>query len=102
MYYPVQGMLRGTLISDGHRATVKSFYIGKFSPADTIDSQVSALFRVPLNVFVVTSLLTGVGTARNVVLSACSAILGFSAVMTGLVIVRTTSETPHSENLRPA
>jgi len=23
MYYPVQGMLRGTLISDGHRATVK-------------------------------------------------------------------------------
>ena len=25
MYYPVQGMLRGTLISDAHRATVKLF-----------------------------------------------------------------------------
>jgi hypothetical protein len=28
MYYPVQGMLRGTLISDGHRATVKLFHLG--------------------------------------------------------------------------
>jgi len=84
MYYPVQGMLRGTLISDGHRATL------------------SALFRVPLNVFVVVSLLTGVGSARNAVLSACSAVLGFSAIMTGLVIVRMASETPHSDNLRPA
>ncbi|KAF9788364.1 hypothetical protein BJ322DRAFT_1048492 [Thelephora terrestris] len=84
MYYPVQGMLRGTLIADGHRATL------------------SALFRVPLNVFVVTSLLTGVGGARNLVLSACSAILGFSSIMTGLVIVRSASEAPHSENLRPA
>jgi cobalamin synthase len=28
MYYPVQGMLRGTLISDAHRATVKLFRPG--------------------------------------------------------------------------
>jgi hypothetical protein len=28
MYYPVQGMLRGALISDGHRATVKLFRLG--------------------------------------------------------------------------
>lgn len=102
MYYPVQGMLRGTLISDGHRATVGPFALIKVSPADPVDLQLSALFRVPLNVFVVTSLLTGVGGARNHVLSACSAILGFSAVMTGLVIVRTASELPHSDNLRPA
>lgn len=27
MYYPVQGMLRGALISDGHRATVRLFYL---------------------------------------------------------------------------
>jgi len=27
MYYPVQGTLRGTLISDGHRATVKPFLL---------------------------------------------------------------------------
>jgi len=32
MYYPVQGMLRGTLISDGHRATVKSFRLDSISP----------------------------------------------------------------------
>lgn len=67
-----------------------------------IDSQVSALFRVPLNVFVVVSLLTGVGSARNLVLSACSGVLGFSAITTGLVIVRKASEAPHSDNLRPA
>jgi hypothetical protein len=68
----------------------------------SVDLQVSALFRVPLNVFVVVSLLTGVGSARNLVLSACSGVLGFSAIMTGLVIVRKASETPHTENLRPA
>jgi hypothetical protein len=33
MYYPVQGMLRGALISDAHRATVKSFALDKISPA---------------------------------------------------------------------
>ena len=65
-------------------------------------SQLSALFRVPLNVFVVVSLLTGVGSARNLVLSTCSGVLGFSAIMTGLVIVRKASETPHLDNLRPA
>ena len=27
MYYPAQGMLRGTLISDAHRATVKWFHL---------------------------------------------------------------------------
>ncbi|KAJ3736755.1 hypothetical protein DFJ43DRAFT_1050641 [Lentinula guzmanii] len=69
MYYPVQGMLRGTLISNEHRATL------------------SSLFRVPLNVFVVVSLLTGVSSARYAVLSASSVMLGFSAIMTGLVIV---------------
>ena len=73
-----------------------------FHPLTDIDSQLSALFRVPLNVFVVVSLLSGVGGARNLVLSACSGVLGFSAIMTGLVIVRKASETPHSDNLRPA
>ncbi|KAJ4495737.1 DUF791-domain-containing protein [Lentinula edodes] len=69
IYYPVQGMLRGTLIPNEHRATL------------------SSLFRVPLNVFVVVSLLTGVSSARYAVLSASSVMLGFSAIMTGLVIV---------------
>ncbi|KZT24851.1 DUF791-domain-containing protein [Neolentinus lepideus HHB14362 ss-1] len=70
MYYPVQGMLRGTLISNEHRATL------------------SSLFRVPLNVFVVVSLLTGVSSARQAVLTASSAMLAFSSVMTGCVVLR--------------
>ncbi|KAK1221545.1 hypothetical protein PQX77_015664 [Marasmius sp. AFHP31] len=70
MYYPVQGMLRGTLISNEHRATL------------------SALFRVPLNIFVVVSLLTGVSSARYAVLSATSLMLAVASIMTGFVVVR--------------
>ncbi|KAJ7701188.1 DUF791-domain-containing protein [Mycena rosella] len=69
MYYPVQGMLRGALVADAHRATL------------------SSLFRVPLNVFVVVSLLTGVSSARSAVLTASSLMLAFSSIMTGAVIV---------------
>jgi len=69
LYYPVQGTLRGTLVSNEHRATVAS------------------LFRVPLNVFVVVSLLTGVSEARIKVLTAASVMLSFSAIMTGSIIV---------------
>jgi hypothetical protein len=42
---------------------------------------------VPLNVFVVVSLLTGVAGARGAVLTASALMLGFSSVMTGAVIV---------------
>ncbi|KAK7685555.1 hypothetical protein QCA50_011422 [Cerrena zonata] len=70
MYYPVQGMLRGSLISNEHRATL------------------SSLFRVPLNIFVVVSLLTGVSSARYTVLTTSACMLGFSSLMTGAVIVR--------------
>ncbi|KAI0078568.1 DUF791-domain-containing protein [Panus rudis PR-1116 ss-1] len=69
MYYPVQGMLRGSLVSNEHRATL------------------SSLFRVPLNIFVVVSLLTGVSSARYTVLTASACMLGFSSLMTGAVIV---------------
>ncbi|KAF8156026.1 hypothetical protein B0H34DRAFT_659078 [Crassisporium funariophilum] len=69
MYYPVQGTLRGTLISNEHRATL------------------SSLFRVPLNIFVVVSLLTGVSSARRTVLVACAMMLAFSSLMTAVVIV---------------
>jgi len=70
MYYPVQGMLRGSLISNEHRATL------------------SSLFRVPLNTFVVVSLLTGVSSARYMVLTVSACILGFSSLMTGAIVVR--------------
>ncbi|KAI6029875.1 hypothetical protein PISMIDRAFT_680734 [Pisolithus microcarpus 441] len=84
-YYPVQGMLRGTLIANEHRATL------------------SALFRVPLNVFVVVSLLTGVSSARHAVLLVSSLMLSFSAVMTALFLVgRTEDVVLPEQNHRPA
>ncbi|RPD60216.1 DUF791-domain-containing protein [Lentinus tigrinus ALCF2SS1-7] len=70
MYYPVQGMLRGRLIEDEHRATL------------------SSLFRVPLNIFVFVALLTGVSSARRVVLSACAGLLLLSASVTAAVFIR--------------
>ncbi|EPS98353.1 hypothetical protein FOMPIDRAFT_1042543 [Fomitopsis schrenkii] len=69
MYYPIQGMLRGTLISNEHRATL------------------SSLFRVPLNIFVVVSLLTGVSSARYTVLTASSLMLVLSALTTAAFLV---------------
>ncbi|KXN87334.1 Major facilitator superfamily domain-containing protein 5 [Leucoagaricus sp. SymC.cos] len=78
MYYPVQGMLRGTLISNEHRATL------------------SSLFRVPLNVFVVFSLLTGVSSARQAVLTGSAIMLAFSSLMTGAVIVDQSDAVTHS------
>ncbi|KAI0064310.1 DUF791-domain-containing protein [Artomyces pyxidatus] len=69
MYYPVQGMLRGSLIANEHRATL------------------SALFRVPLNVFVVASLLTGVSSARDVVLTACAVVMTISSITTALIVL---------------
>ncbi|KDR79837.1 hypothetical protein GALMADRAFT_62352 [Galerina marginata CBS 339.88] len=79
MYYPVQGTLRGTLISNEHRATL------------------SSLFRVPLNIFVVVSLLTGVSSARHAVLTASALMLGFSSLMTAVVIVNhADAESAHS------
>ncbi|KAI4517989.1 hypothetical protein EV121DRAFT_260659 [Schizophyllum commune] len=70
MYYPVQGMLRGTLIQDDVRATL------------------SSLIRVPLNIFVVVSLVTGASSARYAVLTASAIALGFSSLMTAVVIVK--------------
>ncbi|EIW54809.1 DUF791-domain-containing protein [Trametes versicolor FP-101664 SS1] len=72
VYYPVQGMLRGKLVPDEHRATLFS------------------LFRVPLNVFVVVSLMTGVASARHFVLSACSLLLLLSALVTAFVFLGST------------
>jgi len=69
MYYPVQGMLRGSFISNEHRATL------------------SALFRVPLNVFVVVSLMTGVSSAREAVLTTCAVVLAISSLTTALIVI---------------
>jgi len=86
MYYPVQGMLRGSLISNDHRATL------------------SSLFRVPLNVFVVVSLLTGVSSARNAVLAASSLMLAISSIITGTIMVNRVDQTQTlaDGNIKPA
>lgn len=58
MYWPCMGYLKGRLIEDGIRA------------------QVYSILRVPLNVFVVFSLLvTGDGDAFKMVFSTCAALL---------------------------
>jgi len=69
LYYPVQGMLRGSLISNEHRATL------------------SSLFRVPLNIFVVVALLTGVSSARYLVLTTSAFMLVLSSLMTAALLV---------------
>jgi hypothetical protein len=85
LYYPVQGTLRGALISDEHRATVN---VSIFCPIQNayLFLQLSSLFRVPLNIFVVASLLIGV-SERTKVLTASSLMLTLSSIMTGVVIV---------------
>ncbi|TFK73430.1 DUF791-domain-containing protein [Pluteus cervinus] len=69
MYYPVQGMLRGLVVNEEYRATL------------------SALFRVPLNVFVVISMLMGASEARYTVLMVCALMLVISSLITGNVII---------------
>ena len=84
MYYPVQGMLRGKLVPDEHRATVSInslLDLNVHSP-HAGNLQLSSLFRVPLNVFVVVSLMTGVASARHFVLSACAVLLFLTALVT--------------------
>lgn len=49
--------------------------------------QLSSLFRVPLNVFVVVSLLTGLSSAREAVLSTCAVMLAISSLTTALVVI---------------
>ncbi|CAK5262093.1 unnamed protein product [Mycena citricolor] len=74
MYFPVQGMLRSALIADSQRATL------------------GALFRVPLNLLVVGSLLGGVGAVggeggRGGVMTACSLMLCGASILVGVVLV---------------
>ncbi|KIO25270.1 hypothetical protein M407DRAFT_75927 [Tulasnella calospora MUT 4182] len=85
VYYPVQGMLKGSMISNDHRATL------------------AALFRVPLNIFVTGIMLTGISENRQVVFSACSLVLAFSSLMTTFVIVpRTVTMSENPPLPRPA
>ncbi|KZV67850.1 DUF791-domain-containing protein [Peniophora sp. CONT] len=76
MYYPVQGVLRGNLISNEHRATL------------------SALFRVPQNIFVVLALATGFSSAKDAVLFACALLLSFSALVSAIVMLPRVESSP--------
>lgn len=60
--------------------------------------KVSSLFRVPLNIFVVVSLLTGVSSARKAVLTVSSLLLALSCVMMGKVVLEAEKRT-QAENI---
>jgi MFS transporter, MFS domain-containing protein family, molybdate-anion transporter len=49
--------------------------------------QLSALFRVPLNVFVVVALMTGVSSAREAVLTTCAVVLAISSLTTAFIVI---------------
>ena len=53
---------------------------------DTIP-QLSALFRVPQNIFVVVALATGFSSARDAVLFACALLLSFSALVSAIIML---------------
>ncbi|KAG9087206.1 hypothetical protein FRC07_012880 [Ceratobasidium sp. 392] len=76
-------MLRGTMIQNDHRATL------------------SSLFRIPLNIFVVVALMSGMSSARHLVFSACSLALAFGSVMTSYVIVNKATELERENPARP-
>ena len=90
---------------EGHlsRTNIGRLYVLSLSIYTHIDDirlflQLSSLFRVPLNVFVVVSLLTGVSSARYAVLTASSIMLVFSSLMTGAVIVSRSDEQQQQAN----
>jgi hypothetical protein len=75
MYYPIQGMLRGALIPNDHRATL------------------SSIFRIPLNVFVIVTLMSGVSSGpREYVLGICITLLAVAAFINGVIVVRRCGE----------
>ena len=80
--FVIAGMLRSSIIANEQRATL------------------SALSRVPLNIFVTVALMTGVSEARALVFGGCAAALVLSAIMTALIIVRRVEETPVANSLR--
>ena len=64
-------------------------------------SQLSSLFRVPLNIFVTGALLTGVSSARHLVFAGCSVLLAVASLACALVLVKRADEsasTPPVEN----
>lgn len=70
MYWPCMGYLKGKLVDDGIRA------------------QVYSILRIPLNIFVVTSLLfTGDGDSFGAVFSACSKLLLASSSVLAVVFL---------------
>ncbi|CAG8771192.1 16690_t:CDS:2, partial [Acaulospora colombiana] len=69
-YYPVMGMLRGSLVPNEVRATL------------------SSLFRMPLNIFVTVALMTGVSSARHLVFAGCSIGLVLASISCALILVK--------------
>ena len=50
-------------------------------------TQLSSLFRVPLNIFVTGALVTGVSSARHLVFAGCTLLLAVASIACAVVLI---------------
>jgi hypothetical protein len=94
-YYPVMGMLRGALVPNEVRATVRLLSLMPILSSGSVYSsptQLSSLFRVPLNIFVTAALITGVSSARHLVFAGSTLLLATASIACAVVLI------PRAEN----
>jgi hypothetical protein len=95
-YYPVMGMLRGAFVPNEVRATVRLLspiaILSSGSAYSSRSTQLSSLFRVPLNIFVTAALVTGVSSARHLVFAGSTLLLATASIACAVVLV------PRAEN----
>jgi len=60
--------------------------------AHFVGTQLSSLFRAPLNIFVTVALLTGVSSARHLVFAGCSVLLAVASLACAFVLVKRAEE----------
>lgn len=95
-YYPVMGMLRGAFVPNEVRATVRFLspmrILSSGSVYSSRSTQLSSLFRVPLNIFVTAALVTGVSSARHLVFAGSTLLLATASIACAVVLI------PRAEN----
>ena len=83
-YYPVMSVLRGAFVPNEVRATVLLLSpmtnLGSGSVCSNRSTQLSSLFRVPLNIFVTGALVTGVSSARHLVFAGSTLLLASNCI----------------------
>jgi hypothetical protein len=98
MYYPVVGMLRGTLVANEVRATVSNASFEPYSRLSCILTNewvlLAALVALPSATehFVTVALLTGVSSACHLVFAGCSVLPAVASLACALVLVMRAEE----------